>query len=695
MEKLHNQLWSEKSPYLRQHADNPVDWYPWGEEAFEKARREDKPIFLSIGYSTCHWCHVMAHESFGDSAIARLMNRAFVCIKVDREERPDIDNLYMAVCQMMTGSGGWPLTILITPEGKPFFAGTYIPKERRFGQIGMLELIPRIEETWKKQRSIVLDSADQIAAALRQEPGEPRDGDLAAPVLTAAFEQLAGRFDRENGGFGAAPKFPTPHNLLFLLRFWKRTGDSRALAMVEKTLQSMRNGGIFDQIGLGFHRYATDARWRVPHFEKMLYDQALLTMAYTEAYQATGQVGYRRTVDEILAYVLRDMTSPDGGFYSAEDADAEGEEGKFYVWTEEEIRRALPQRDADLAIKAYGIEKGGNFSGEAAHQMTGANIPYLPKSIPEIARELGMLEKAFDVCLEDIRQRLFAFRVKRVRPQKDDKILTDWNGLMIATLAKAGGALGVHGYTTAAEQAMNFILLHLRPSQGRLRHRYRDGEAALTASVDDYAFLIWGLIELYQATFEMRHLRTALDLNRELIQHFWDEQGGGFFFTPDDGEKLLVRQKDLYDGALPSGNSVALWNLLRLAHLTGDPDLEAMASRMESAFSSVVKASPVAYTLLLVAADFARGPACEVVIAGDPRAGDTQAMLQALQKRYMPRAVILLRPTDIAATEIVRLAAFTEEQKSVDGKATAYVCRNRICLMPTTDIGQMLGLIGD
>jgi hypothetical protein len=691
--KTHNQLRFEKSPYLRQHADNPVDWYPWSEEAFEKARREDKPIFLSIGYSTCHWCHVMAHESFEDPAVARLMNRTFVSIKVDREERPDVDSLYMAVCQMMTGTGGWPLTIFMTPASKPFFAGTYIPKERRFGQIGMLELIPRIEEAWKGQRSELLDSADRIADALRQEPGEQGRGELDASVLEAAFEQFSGRFDGVHGGFGAAPKFPIPHNLLFLLRFWKRTGDARALAMAEETLQAMRNGSIFDQIGFGFHRYATDARWRVPHFEKMLYDQALLAQAYTEAYQATGKVEYRRTVDEIMTYVLRDMTSPEGGFYSAEDADSEREEGKFYVWTEEEIRLALPKSDVELAVKAYGIEKGGNFTAEIASQMTGANIPYLPKSLAEVAREFGMQEKGFRACLEEIRKRLFAAREKRVRPQRDDKILTDWNGLMIAALAKAGGALGERRYVAAAEQGVDFILRHLLPPQGRLRHSYRDGEAALTASVDDYAFLIWGLIELCQATSKPHYLRTALDLNRELIQHFWDEQAGGFFFTPDDGEKLLVRKKELYDGALPSGNSVALWNLLRLAQLTGDADLETQASLLERAFSGSVTASPTAFAQFLVAADFAHGTAWVVVIAGDPRADDTQAMLQALQKRYLPTTVILLRPTDIAAPEIVWLAAFTEGLRSVNGKATAYVCRNRTCLLPTTDIRRALDLL--
>jgi uncharacterized protein YyaL (SSP411 family) len=693
MARLHNRLLYEKSPYLLQHAYNPVDWYPWGPEAFERAKREDKPVFLSIGYSTCHWCHVMAHESFEDWEVARLMNQTFVSIKVDREERPDIDNIYMTVCQMITGGGGWPLNIIMIPDKKPFFAGTYIPKESRFGQIGMLKLIPQIEEVWKNQRSGVLNSANQIAATLRQKPGETEGSELGERVLGTAYEQLAGRFDRDEGGFGTAPKFSTPHNLLFLLRFWKRTREPKALAMVEKTLQTMRDGGIYDQIGFGFHRYSTDARWRVPHFEKMLYDQALLSMAYTEAYQATGREGYRRTAEEILTYVLRDMTSPEGGFYSAEDADAEGEEGKYYVWTEEEIQQALPGKETELALQTYGIEKGGNFTEQTTRKRTGANILYLPKPLAETAREVGVPEKDLDRRMEEIRQKLFATREKRVHPQKDDKILTDWNGLAIAALAKAGGALGEPRDVDAAERAVDFILKDLRTSDKRLLHRYRDGEAGISASLDDYAFFIWGLIELYEATFKPRYLQAALDLNRELIQRFWDDQVGGFFFTPDDGEELLVRQKELYDGALPSGNSVALWNMHRLAHLTGDVDLDERAAQMERAFSGQVIASPAACTQFLLAGEFARDPPSEVVISGDPGAGDTRAMIQALQKSYLPNAILLFHPSDAAALEIERLAPFTKGQNSIHGKATAYVCQNHACHLPTTDLGKALELL--
>lgn len=695
--KRHNRLIYEKSPYLLQHAENPVDWYPWGEEAFEKAKKEDKPILLSIGYSTCHWCHVMERESFEDEEVARLMNDTFVSIKVDREERPDIDNIYMTVCQMLSQGGcGWPLNIVMTPDKKPFFVATYIPKESRFGRAGMVDLIPRIKEVWETHREEVLKSADQITLALKQATKQVSKGsyeELDESTLRVAYMELLQNFDTVHGGFGRAPKFPTPHNLLFLLRYWKRSDEDRALEMVEKTLQAMRLGGIYDHIGFGFHRYSTDPEWFLPHFEKMLYDQAMISMAYIEAYQATGKEEYERTAREIFSYVLRDMTSPGGGFYSAEDADSEGEEGRFYLWTEDEIRRTLGKEEADLIIRVFNIEKGGNFSEEATGRKTGGNILYMERPLADIASLLNLSEKELEGRLESARERLFLARERRIHPHKDDKILTDWNGLMIAALAKGAQAFNEPGYAEAAGRAVGFILNNMRRTDGRLLHRYRDGEAGIQASLCDYAFLIWGLIELYEATFDVKYLQTALDLNNDLIKHFWDDKDGGFYFTPDDGEKLITRQKEIYDGAIPSGNSVGMLNLLRLGRISANPDLEKKAARIGSAFSNTVKRYPAAYTQLMVALDFGVGPSYEVVVVGDPQSEDTKAMLQALRRRFIPNKVLLLRPADKETPDITRIAEFTRTQLSLGGKATAYVCMNHQCKLPTTDIDSMLELL--
>jgi len=687
----HNRLAREKSPYLLQHAANPIDWYPWGSEAFGVARREGKPIFLSIGYSTCHWCHVMAHESFEDPEVARLLTEAFVAIKVDREERPDIDAVFMEVCQRLTGSGGWPLTILLTPDGKPFFAATYVPRTTRFGRTGLLELIPRIKDVWDSRRDDVLRSADSIAAALQQPTRAEAGGDLGADTLAAAAAQLAMSFDQQHGGFGSAPKFPTPHNLLFLLRHWRRTGDAHALEMVEATLQAMRRGGIFDHVGFGFHRYATDRAWLVPHFEKMLYDQALLVIAYAEACQATGKQAYAEAARETLAYVLRDLASPQGAFYSAEDADSEGVEGKFYLWTVPEIRRLLGPVDADLAIRAFGLQDGGNFAAEDAQAPEGASILHLPKPLDRLAIDLRLPEAALHERLEAIRQKLFDTRSRRVRPHRDDKILTDWNGLMIAALAKAAQALDEPRYAQAARGAADFILRELRRPDGRLLHAWRDGSpSAAPAHVDDYAFLTWGLLELYEATFDAALLDAALNLNRLLLAHYWDADAGGLFFTPDDGETLLLRQKVIVDGAVPSGNSVAMLNLLRLALITGDSAHEERAASLARAFSAEVAPTPIAFTHLMLAVDFALGPSHEVVIAGGPGSRDTEAMLRALRTPFLPNKIVLFRPSDREPPGIARIAPFTRGQRPVDGRATAYVCLHGACRTPTTDIPEML-----
>ena len=685
----HNRLIFEKSPYLLQHARNPVDWYPWGPEAFERARREEKPVFLSIGYSTCHWCHVMERESFEDPEVAGLMNGTFVCIKVDREERPDIDNVYMNVAQAMTGGGGWPLTIVMTPDKRPFFAATYIPKNDAFGRMGMVSLIPRISDLWAQGRDELLRSADRVANLLKESASGGGEREPGIEDLHRAYGDLSGRFDESHGGFGGAPKFPTPHNLLFLLRYWKRTGEPGALQMVKKTLEAMRRGGIFDQVGLGFHRYSTDRVWLLPHFEKMLYDQAMLAMAYVEAYQATGLDDFAAAAREIFQYVSSDMTSPEGAFYSAEDADSEGEEGKYYVWTLDELLDVLGPEEGALFARVFNVEKGGNFRHETGGASHGATIPHLRKPLSEIAEDLGVSEEELSRRLESARGKLLAARRLRVPPLKDDKILTDWNGLMIAAFAKGAQALDDSSYASAAGAAADFLLETMTDEDGRLLHRYRGGEAAIPAFLDDYAFLIWGLIDLYEATFDVRYLRAALDLCREMKDLFWDEEAGGFYFYSKRSEELIVRSKELYDGAIPSGNSVAALDLLRLGRMTGDTALEADAVRTIGIFSGDVGRAASGFTQMMAALDFALGPSYEVVIAGRTGAGDTERMLKALREVYAPNKVVIFRP-DVDKPPIAAIAEYTESQTAIDGKATAYVCLHHTCKPPTTDPARML-----
>ena len=689
----YNRLVNEKSPYLLQHAANPVDWYPWGDEAFARALKEDKPVFLSIGYATCHWCHVMAHESFEDAGVAALLNKDFICIKVDREERPDIDSIYLSVCQMITGQGGWPLTVIVTPERKPFFAGTYIPREGRFGMSGLLDLLPRITKFWKEKRTDLIASADEIAAALRKTPGSPTELEPDRSLLQEGYEELAVRFDEVNGGFGSAPKFPTPYNLLFLVRFWKRTGKSHARDMVEKTLEAMRMGGICDQIGGGFHRYSTDARWRVPHFEKMLYDQALLLMAYTEAYLAARNPQFRKTAEEIITYVIRDLTSPEGAFFSAEDADSEGGEGAFYLWTKDEAAQILGEDDAALAARFFSMKNAGNYPAPA--EKTGQNILYLTPSSASRSSPPGLSNGDAESRLASIKTRLFNARERRSRPSRDDKILADWNGLFIAALAQAARTFGNKTYLAAARQAMEFVLHHMHDDTGRLLHRYREGEAAIPAFGDDYAFIIKALIELYESTFEPSYLSSALEHNAWFLSHFWDAQEGGFFTIPDTEKVLLVRKKEIYDGAIPSCNSVAFENLVRLAHLTGDPKLDERASDLSRCFAATVQQSPSVYSGFLCALDNAIGPVHDVVITGGREAADTRSMIRALWDHYLPAVMVLYLPSDDSRTRLVTLAPFTGTLNSAASTATAHVCTAHSCSRPTTDVQQMLELLGE
>jgi len=688
-----NRLADASSPYLLQHRHNPVDWYAWGPEAFDKAKKENKPVFLSIGYSTCHWCHVMAHESFEDHEVARLMNDAFVSIKVDREERPDIDGIYMSVCQMMTGQGGWPLTILMTPDQKPFFAATYIPKTSRFGRTGMLELVPRIKEIWETQRDKIDQSAERIVQVLNDSNAGGGKKTLDPELLDRAFQQFEERFDGQRGGFGQAPKFPTPHNLLFLLRYAARTNNADALGMVEKTARAMRLGGIYDHLGFGFHRYSTDAEWRVPHFEKMLYDQAQLATVYLETYQVTGKDFYRRTAEEVFRYVLRDMTSPEGGFYSAEDADSEGEEGKFYLWSEEEIRACLEKEEADLITDLFQVESRGNFLEEATQEKIGTNILFLNRTLEEAAQEMEISAEALWERVENARQRLFDVREKRIHPGKDDKILTAWNGLMISAFARGAFILQEPRYVEAARNAADFVLRELRTSDGRLLHRYRNGQAGIAAHLEDYAFLVAGLIDLYQATFEVNYLKAAVDLNREMIRHFHDDENGGFYFTADDGEELIVRRKEADDGAVPSGNSMAMYNLLRLGRMLGDAELEALAERTGNAFVNWISRAPYAFTQFMVALDLASSSSQELVITGRLHAPDTQALLKALAGRFLPYLAILFRPANETEPLIGRFADFTRSMTTINGKATAYVCSGYQCEQPVSEPAEMLSML--
>ncbi len=680
---LPNRLSREKSPYLLQHAHNPVDWYPWGDEAFAKAQAENKPVFLSIGYATCHWCHVMEKESFEDSEAAGHLNDAFVCIKVDREERPDIDAVYMAVCHLLNKSGGWPLTILMMPDKKPFFAATYLPKTSRFGRMGLIELCQGVKKLWTSQKDNILNSAKSIADALQNSFAFSAAEVPAASVLDQACSQLEQAFDYRFGGFEAAPKFPTPHRMLFLLRYFHRSGKTEALNMVKKTLTAMRLGGIWDHVGFGFHRYATDKQWLLPHFEKMLYDQALLAMSYLETFQITQEPFFAKTAEEIFTYLLRDMTSEQGGFFAAEDADSEGEEGKFYVWDIETFRQVLGD-EAQLFEKMFNMTQDGNFSEEASQKKTGANILHLSMPLSQWAEKQGMDTDALAARWENARKKLFESREKRIHPLKDDKVLADWNGLMIAALAAGARILNKPEYATAARKAARFILTNMKDKNGELLHRFREEEAGIPATANDYAFLIRGLLELYRSLFDPDDLEQAIGLQELMLAKYWDEKSGGFFLTAAEHHELPARPKEIYDGALPSANSVSLLNLLHLSRLTGNMKWENRAVELARAFSGTVSAYPSAYTYFLLGTDFITGTAREVVIVGEPEAADTHAMLAALNRRFAPHQVLLLKTPQNAET-LSKIAQFTAELKAVDGKATAYICTNFACSSPTTE----------
>lgn len=698
-----NHLINEKSPYLQQHVHNPVDWYPWGEEAFKKSKSENKPIFLSIGYSTCHWCHVMAHESFEDPEVGKLINEVFIPIKVDREERPEIDNIYMNVCQMMTGGGGWPLTIILTPERKPFFAGTYFPKESQYGRPGLKDIIIKVKELWDKNPHEALQSAEKVVDVLKQIsqniPGSLNNQE----ILEETYSALEESFDPEYGGFGMIQKFPSPSNLYFLLRYWKRTSSENCLDMVTLTLDKMRYGGIYDHVGFGFHRYAVDPQWLVPHFEKMLYDQALISMAYLEAFQITKKPLYQKTAEEIFEYVIRDMQAPEGGFYSAEDADSEGEEGKFYLWTKNELEEILGD-DASLIRELFNISPEGNFEEESTGEKNGKNIFHLNESLDKFSVKKGMNMEYLEEKVDESLVKLFNIRKNRIHPQKDDKILTDWNGLIIAALSRGYQILGDERYSKSAKKAADFILSEMY-DQKRLMHRYKDGESGIFGNLDDYAFLIWGLLELYQATFEVKYLNAAFELNESLNTYFLDEKSGGYYFTADDAEKIILRKKESYDSAIPSGNSVQMLNLLKMAKISEDESLIEIAQKIESYFSYKIKRSPLAHTNMINAIDFRFGPSYDIIISCPLDKGSSRAISQLrniLSKNYIPNLICLdITPKGGNVFEdkeqIIKLPFSISEsfkaKKPIENLCTYYICSDTDCKAPLTKIEDIMGFL--
>jgi len=614
-----------------------------------------------------------------------MLNRNFISIKVDREERPDIDNIYMLVCQMTTGSGGWPLTILMTPDKKPFYAATYIPKQSRFGRPGLMQLLPRITQLWENDRHKLLDSSEEITNALERSNSFHKSNGGDESTLENAISNYKAQFDDTCGGFGNAPKFPSPHNLIFLLRYGHQNKEQNAIDMVKKTLREMRKGGIFDHIGFGFHRYSTDRKWLLPHFEKMLYDQAMLMMAYTEAWQLTKNPLFEQTVDEIYMYITRDMTHEDGGFYSAEDADSEGEEGKFYVWSEDEIRAILPANQAELIIDVFNFEPNGNFTDEASGKPTGKNIPHLTSGIDELAGQRNMSETELDNELSKARKTLFKHRKERIHPLKDDKVLTDWNGLMIAALSKAAGAFNRDDYLEAAQKSYQFIADAMW-KEGSLLHRYRNGKAGIAAHADDYAFLIWGLVELYQTDYNPNHLQQAVKLTLHMNTHFWDSFDGGYYFTSDQSEIILQRKKEFYDGALPSSNSIMMMNLIRLSELTGNTKFADQAYELNELFAPQVSKSPTGFGQYLTGLSLALNPSRQVVVCGDSSEPLTDQMLEELKRSFRPNTVTLFKPDDAEISQkLEQVSPETKHHRPVDNRPTAYICHNFRCEEPFTD----------
>jgi len=691
--ELWNRLIFESSPYLLQHAANPVDWYPWSEEAFQLAEELNKPIFLSIGYTTCHWCHVMEHESFEDNQIAALMNEAFINVKVDREERPDIDNLYMEVTQQLTGRGGWPMTVIMTPDKKPFFAGTYFPKKSRpqYNRVGMLELIPTIKNAWKDKKDSLLVSSNNIVNNLvKSNLNRTRKGVLLKKdILNHSFSNFYSRFDNEYGGFSSRRnKFPKPHDYSFIIKHYYHTKNDKALEIVNKSLYSMKNGGIFDQIGFGFHRYSTDKKWLVPHFEKMLYDQAMLIHAYLDAYIQTNDDFYKQTVYQIIDYVLNNMTDEKGGFYSAEDADSEGEEGTFYIWDSLELKKILDSEEYNFISNVLNISDAGNCKVEG-HK---TNIPHFTENWDVIFKRynnLGFSNKSDLISYyHTLRKKIHLERHNRVHPQKDDKILTDWNGLMIAALARSGAILNNQEHLLAAKNSADFIIQNLIDDDGVLLKRHRNGKSGINGMIEDYAFFIWGLIELYQADFDSKYIEIAAMLSDYQIAHFWDIENHGFFFTSDNSEELIIRSKEIYDGAIPSGNSVSAYNFIRLGKILSRVDYEDIAFKTIDAFAYNLNRYSTGSSMLLQAISLIENPFYEIVVVGD--FDKSLNLIDFIQKHPQPNKVIIYKD-NIKDNEMFNYLDFYKSKQN--GEPLVYVCQNYSCKLPTNDIEKLNELL--
>ncbi|MDF2566695.1 MAG: hypothetical protein K0R90_151 [Oscillospiraceae bacterium] len=670
-----NRLINEKSPYLIQHAHNPVDWYPWGSEAFERAKTEDKPVFLSIGYSTCHWCHVMEHESFEDEEVAEELNRNFIAIKVDKEERPDVDSVYMNVCQALTGSGGWPMTILMTPDQKPFFAGTYFPKHSRYNLYGLMDILQTVTQKWRQDRNLLLKTGEDIVAAL-QKSGRSNGKEFSKQLAVRAKNILSDNFDSAYGGFGSAPKFPTPHNLMFLMRYSALEKDGQVLKPVEKTLEQMYRGGIFDHIGGGFSRYSTDRKWLVPHFEKMLYDNALLTIAYLEAYQITKKELYKDVAQKTLSYIMNEMTSDEGGFYCAQDADSEGVEGKYYVFTPDEVTNILGKQDGEFFNSYFDITKSGNFEEK--------NIP----NLIENRRTDKDVERLQLLC-----KKVYDYRLTRTKLHKDDKILTSWNALMITAFAKAYQVLNDKRYLEVAKCGIEFIDKKLTDSNGDLCVRYRDGETSGTGYLDDYAFMLWALISMYETTFDVLFLKKACDLCNKMIEKFWDDENGGFMLYGSDSEQLISRPKETYDGAIPSGNSVAGYVISKLAKMTGKESLEEISHRQLSFLAASLEQYPAGYCMALIAGMNEVYPSTEVVCVTENKE-DIYALQETLGNYFLPNVTVLAKNAS-DCDELLNIAEFAKDYEQKDGKTTYYVCQNHACSAPIHSLEQLIAeLIG-
>jgi uncharacterized protein YyaL (SSP411 family) len=679
-----NRLITETSPYLLQHAENPVEWFPWGDEAFRKARAEDRPVFLSVGYSACHWCHVMELESFENANTADLMNRSFVSVKVDREERPDVDAVYMDAVQALTGSGGWPMSVFLTPDAVPFFAGTYFPDKPRYGMPSFSDVLSTIERLWRTRRGEVLEAGADLTRELTRQAavGDGSDRPLDPMTLDEALRGLSRSFDTENGGWGGAPKFPQPAVVEFVLRRYVALGDDRLLDMVTRTLDAMMRGGIYDHLGGGFHRYATDEIWLVPHFEKMLYDNAQLARLYLHAWQVTGNESYRRVVTETLDYIVREMVDPDGGFYSAQDADSEGEEGRFFVWTPDEIRRGLAgSTDADfdsaLLIEAYGVTDAGNFDG--------SNILFALHSASEIAAARSADLGEVELRLGNARRALLSARDKRTRPGRDDKVLAGWNGLALAAFAEAARVLDRDDYQAVAEKNADFVLSEMRNGEGRMLRTWSGGHAKLNGYLEDYALYVEGLLQLYETTFRVRWFSAARELNDLMVEHFADP-AGGFFDTSDDHESLIVRPKGLQDGAIPSGGATAAGVLLRVAVLTGEGSYADRAQTALSQVQPVMAQAPLGFAQWLAALDLMMAPPQEVAIVGD----EVGPLLDVVRARYRPNLIVAAASGSNGDDEVALLAG----RQAIGGRATAYVCRQLACERPVVEPHELDELLG-